>query len=280
VDKNPQTGSFDCRPAGCGCNLAVMSVVATLRSSVCGLLLLVAGPLPATAADPAPASAATVARVPVNDAPPYRIIGSANGAPTYSGIYVDVLREIAASTGLTLEFVELPFARGFRVMQEGEADIMLGPNRSPDREVYLHYLEPPLPQEPKVFLQAVGAAPIRGYDDLAGRRIAVLRGAGYFDRFDADTALSKTPLDDYTAGLRLVAVGRLDTVVIPELQALWLLRETGFPLQVAPWRVPGRPSYIAVSRRSPLIDRVPQLEAALQRVVTGDGLRRILQRYE
>jgi ABC-type amino acid transport substrate-binding protein len=88
------------------------------------------------------------------------------------------------------------------------------------------------------------------------------------------------PLDDYTAGLRLVAVGRLDTVVIPELQALWLLRQTGFPLQVSPWRVPGRPSYFAVSRRSPLINQVPQLEAALRRVVTGEDLRRILQRYE
>lgn len=252
-----------------------MSVLVALRSSVCGLLLLAAG-LPA-AAQP---TAVQIARVPINDAPPYRIIGSANGAATYSGIYVDVLREVAATTGLALEFVELPFARGFRVMQEGEADIMLGPNRSPDREVYLQYLEPPLPQEPKVFLQAASAAPIRDYDDLAGRRIAVLRGASYFDRFDTDIALSKTPLDDYTAGLRLVAIGRLDAVVIPELQALWLLRETGFPLRAAPYRVPGRPSYIAVSRRSPLVQRAAEFEAALRQLMDGGGIKRILQRYE
>jgi polar amino acid transport system substrate-binding protein len=174
ADKNPQAGSFDLQPTGRGCNLIAMSAPVALRSSVCGLLLLLAASLWAGARAASPAA---VARVPVNDAPPYRIIGSTNGAPSYSGIYVDVLREIAAATGLTLEFVELPFARALRVMQEGEADIMLGPNRAPEREVYLHYLEPPLPQEPKVFLPVAAAAPIRGYDDLAGRRIAIRRGA-------------------------------------------------------------------------------------------------------
>ena len=222
----------------------------------------------------------TTARVLINDAPPYRIVGSANGAPYYAGIYVDILRQVAAETGLQLEFTELPFARAFRVMQEGEADIMLGPNRSPEREAYLHYLEPPLPQEPKVFLQIRSAIPIRSYEDLRDRRIAVLRGATYFDRFDADEALTRIAVDDYTAALRLTVVGRADTAIMPELQALWLLRQTGFQLVPAPYHVPGRDSYIVLARSSPLVAEAPRLEAALRRLVDSGAVRRILQRYE
>lgn len=248
-----------------------MLVSAGLRRLLLALLLLVAPPA---------AAQLQQARVLVNDAPPYRILGNDHGVPTYSGIYIDILRLVAAEAELQLEFTELPFARAFRVMEAGGADLMLGPNRSAEREAYLHYLEPPLPREPKVFLQQRLAPPIQTYAELAGRSIAVLRGASYFDRFDTDATLTRIIVDEYVAAFRLVAVGRADTVVIPELQALWLLRQTGMPLQIAPYREAGRDSYIVLARASPLMARRGAIEAALRQVMAGDALRRVLQRYE
>jgi len=249
-------------------------------------LVLLAAPLlgflqsaAAQSPDPPPGQSPPV-RVLINDAPPYRIVQTTDGVSVYSGIYVDILRLVAEQAGLQLEFSELPFARAFRVMEAGGADVMLGPNRSAEREAYLQYLEPPLPREPKIFLQYRLTSPIRAYDDLSGRSIAVLRGARYFDRFDADTTLNRMPVDDYVSALRLVTMGRVDTVVIPELQALWLLRQTGLPLQIAPYRERGRDSYIVLSRASPLMAQRARIEAALRRVLAGEGLRRILQRYE
>ena len=253
----------------------MVAILPCRRFALVGLaaLVLCAGPARSQ-------SVPVTARVLINDAPPYRIVGAANGMPQYSGIYIDILRQVAAETGLQLEFRELPFARAFRVMQEGGADIMLGPNRSVERETYLRYLEPPLPQEPKIFLQVRTAAPIKRYEDLRGRQIAILRGASYFDRFDADPDLVRVPVDDYTAALRLTTVGRVDATIMPELQALWLLRQTGFQLQPAPYRVPGRNSYIVVARKSPLLLEVPRMEAALRRIVANGAVRRILQHYE
>lgn len=244
-------------------------MIAACRIALAALLLCAA--LPARG---------EIARVLINDAPPYRIVASANGGPYYTGIYIDILRQIADEVGLTLEFVDLPFARAFRAMQAGDGDIMLGPNRSPERETYLSYLDPPLPREPKVFVQQRRADPVRRYEDLAGKRIGVLRGATYFDRFDADAALVKQPFDDYTAALRLVAVGRIDMAAMPELQALWLLRQTGFSLVLSPYRVPGRDSYIVLSRRSALLAKASALEAALRRLQQEGRIDRILQRYE
>jgi polar amino acid transport system substrate-binding protein len=267
------------------CHAAGLLIVCTLLFAT---VLALPGPVaPATAqtsaappvSAPSPAPALS-ARVLINDAPPYRIVGSANGTPYYTGIYVDILRQIAVETGMQLDFVELPYARAFRVMEGGEADIMLGPNHSPERDTYLHYLEPPLPREPKVFLQMRAAAPMGRYEDLRGRRIAVLRGASYFDRFDADAALVKVPVDDYVSALRLAAARRVDAVIMSELQALWLLRQTGFDLVPSGYREPGRDSYIVLARRSPLMAEAAKLSAALRRAVEGGAVRRILQRYE
>lgn len=235
---------------------------------------------PAPTVKPVTRPAPLPARVLVNDAPPYRILGMANGAPVYSGIYIDILRLIAEEVGLQLAFTELPFARAFRVMEGGGADIMLGPNRNAERETYLRYLEPPLPREPKIFLQLPGTAPLRDYNDLAGLSIAVLRGARYFDRFDADATLEKIAVDDYAAALRLVAAGRADAALMPELQALWLLRTSGSVLQMAPYRLPGSDSYIVLARSSPLLPQAPTMEAALRRIMANGAIRRILQRYE
>lgn len=255
-----------------------MSAPAALRCfAVAALSLALAFGLPPAAAQ---APGLPPVRVLINDAPPYRIVASAPGEPQYSGIYIDILRRVAAEAGLQPEFTELPFARAFRVMEAGGADVMLGPNRSAEREAYLHYLEPPLPREPKVFLQTRLAPPILSYDDLAGRRLAVLRGASYFDRFDADAALDRVPVDDYTSALRLALVGRADAVVIPELQALWLLRQTGMPLQPAPYREAGRDSYLVLARASPLVAQIARIETALRSVMDGPALREILLRYE
>lgn len=228
----------------------------------------------------APPVRAQEVRVLINDAPPYRMIESVNGARHYTGIYIDILRLVASDLGLTLAFVEMPFARAFRAMQAGDGDIMLGPTRSPDREAYLHYLEPPLPRETKVFVQQRLAEPVRRYEDLSGKTIGVLRGAAYFDRFDADPTLVRQPFDDYAAALRLVAIGRIDMAAMPELQALWMQRQTGHDLVLSPYRVPGRDSHIVVETRSPLMQKVPQVEAGLRHLQQDGRIADILHRYE
>src|SRR3546814_12851251 len=89
--------------------------------------------------------------------------------------------------------MQVPYARAFAMMQNGEGDLMLGPNRTPEREAYLLYLEPALPAEPKVFVVRQNGPVIARRDDLRGLRIATLRGAHYTTDFDGDAALVRVP---------------------------------------------------------------------------------------
>ncbi len=271
--------------------IGAMRIAVAARCHAAGLLIVCvlcfgAGSLVVGQSAPAMAQTAAtpdsqdfIARVLINDAPPYRIISRARGDDGHSGIYVDILRALAAETGLTLRFIEAPFARGFPMMQAGEADIMLGPNRTPERERYLLYLDPPLPAEPKVFITRPQGPRITRHEDLRGLRIAVLRGARYASRFDGDAALEKVPVGDYDSALRLLGGERVDAVIMPEQQARWLLRWQQLNWPLSPYRIEGQPSYIAISRYSALAARADMLQAALRRLQEKGEIARILQLY-
>src|SRR3546814_17749388 len=99
--------------------------------------------------------------------------------------------------------MQVPYARAFAMMQNGEGDLMLGPNRTPEREAYLLYLDPALPAEPKVFVVRQNGPVIAHRDDLRGLRTATLRGAPYTPAFDGAAAPVRVPVVDYETALSL-----------------------------------------------------------------------------
>lgn len=242
-------------------------------SCITAALLALLPPLPAAAEDGGDL------RVLLNHAPPYRIISRDHAAPRYSGIYVDIAAAAAERAGLSLDFTEVPYARAFAMMENGEGDMMLGPNRTAERERYLLYLEPALPSEPKAFvIRSSGGPAIADHDGLRGLRIATLRGASHSARFDGDAALDRIPVVSYEEALRMLQGGRVDTAIMPELRARWLLRgQTG--LGLASHHEPGEPSYIVLSRQSAGRDAATALSRALQQMQQAGEIARILALY-
>ena len=104
--------------------------------------------------------------VAINDAPPYRIVTETTDEPVYSGIYVDVVREAARRAGIDLVFQVVPFKRALHLMESGQADLMLGPNRTEDRQQYMYYFGAALPSEPKVIYTGALDANVIEIEDL------------------------------------------------------------------------------------------------------------------
>ncbi|NMM43195.1 amino acid ABC transporter substrate-binding protein [Rhodospirillaceae bacterium KN72] len=218
--------------------------------------------------------------VAVNDAPPYRIIETdGNGQTRFSGFYIDVAREMARRLDISLRFVDTPFRRALAMMLTGEADMMLGPNRTAERETFMVYVEEPLPSEPKSFYRMAGKPDIARYEDLAGRIIGVQRKAAYFDPFDTDEALTKFPVGDYEGAFKMMVNGRLDTVIAPTLLGDYLISRLGLPIVRSTFTAGGRPSYFAISHFSTADDRAPQFAAVLAEMKADGTMARIEARY-
>ena len=184
-------------------------------------------------------------RVVVNHAPPYRIIDP----PYYTGYYIDLFKLAASRAELEISFISVPLKRAFQMLENGEADLILGPNKTPEREQFLIFLtEVPFPAEDKVFIVAHQELVIRNLTNLQHKRIDTLAGAVYHPDIDRSSQLNKHELKSYEQGLQRLMRDRSDVVIMPEAQADWLIHSLQLPLIKSPFHLRGSPSYMAWSR--------------------------------
>lgn len=199
-----------------------------------------------------------------------RVVGSAD--PPFrrfrpegaGGLYYDLLNEALRRLGWAVHYQEVPSARALRMMEVGEADLMMGLLRTPERERYLSYSQVRLPAEDKAFYARPGSMPVRSLADLAGRRIVTQRGKRYGAALQADPPLQLVEVNDYRAALEMVARGRVDLAVLPEREGDTLLAEAGLDLVKQPWRFPGEATYLVLSRHSPWLALQGELERTFQ----------------
>lgn len=216
-----------------------------------------------------------VLRVVGSSDPPYRVFGPSGAG----GLYYELLNEAVRRLGWIPRYEDAPSVRALRMMELGEADLMVGPFRSPDRERYLLYTQVPLPAVDIVFYTRPWAPALRVADDLVGRTIAVHRGKRYGHGFDDDPRLRRHELSNYRTAFEMVARGRLDVVVVPELQGELLLRELQLELVRQPLRMTGMQPHVVLSRLSPWLAYQAELERVFQAMREDGSWQRILNRY-
>jgi len=207
--------------------------------------------------------------------PPYRIFGP--GAPR--GLYFDLMTEAARRLAWRLSFAEVPSARAFKMMEQGEADLMLGPLMTADRMRFLKYCEVQLPSEDKAFYALSDAAPVHRLSDLDGRSIAVHRGKRYGAAFDERSGPLRQEVNDYRVALEMVARGRLELAIVPERQGDLLVRQHGFPLHKQALRLVGETPYVVIALRSPWLSRQTELERVFKQMREDGSWQRIVRSY-
>lgn len=189
--------------------------------------------------------------VAINHAPPYRIVEDTTSGTAYSGIYIDVVREAAKRANVDLVFVVVPFKRALSLMETGLADLMLGPNRTDERQKFMYYFGAALPSEAKAIYTGLGQTNVRSVDDLDHSSVGVLRVANHNWQLDAIKDIRLVEAADYPTLFRMLDLQRIDALIVPELLAIehikrggpYRVRKAGFVLQ-------GEPSFIALSRGS------------------------------
>lgn len=215
-----------------------------------------------------------------------RVVGSADppfrtfepGRPP-GGLYHDLINEAARRLGWQLVFLEVPWLRALKMLEGGQADLIVGPLRNPEREQYLSFGKVALPAVDKVFYTRPDARPLHELSDLQGLTIAVHRGKRYGGLFDQASGLQRVELNDYRTVLEMVARGRLDVALMPERQGDWMLRQLGLALMKQPLRLGGDIHHVAMSRLSPWLALQAELDQTLQAMKDDGSWRHILDRY-
>jgi signal transduction histidine kinase/CheY-like chemotaxis protein len=210
-----------------------------------------------TAAGPAPARARRPVRVGLFDFMPC-IFQDGQGQP--QGLFVDMLREVAAREAWDLTFVPGTWTQGLERLRRGEVDLVTSVARTSGRESYLTFGKVP------AFtvwsnLYARSSAGITSILDLQSRRIALMRNdinGQHLKELCRNFAIPfvEVPVDSMPQVLAAVAEGRADAGVVGNL--FGYANEHAYPVTRTPVVFSPFDIYFATGR-----DSNPDLLAAL-----------------
>ncbi len=198
--------------------------------------------------------------------------------------HMAILRPIAKNLDLELQMRTANFARAQQLMQDGSNDIMIELVKSPEREAYLHYIEPPyIRYMTWAFVVPKGKhSSIQRYEDLYDLRIGTNLGWKYFPRFDEDSQIQKYEVGSVQQNIRKLLLGRIDAFLSEEMEQLINNVELGYSdkLEFADYRHRlESPLYIAISKKSPLMARLDEVEPIIQRMIESGEIRTIIEQY-
>jgi two-component system cell cycle sensor histidine kinase/response regulator CckA len=191
-----------------------------------GLVPLVFSGLP-TAAPAAPQPAPAPRQIVVGierDSPPYELLDE-HGHPV--GFDVDLVREVAAASGLELRFVSGSREELRRALAAGSIQLLAGALYEDDRLQTERDVLPHTKVEYAIFARQGGFA-ARSLRDLAGREVIVQRAGNVEESLRSKSIPFKLiPVDSMSEGLSLLASGRHDCALASRHQGLLLIGTLG-----------------------------------------------------
>lgn len=189
---------------------------------------------------------------------------------TLVGSSVDIVRQILSEVGVTARADEGgPWKRVLRRTRDGQVDILMGVRKSPDREGFLLYLDPPItPSVQGVFMLADHAFGYQDWKDLQGRSGSITLGTNFDDTFDeyARQHLALQAVRKIEQNFIKLEKGRVDYMLGPLVPTQLYIEKFGYAGKIINTDKPlmTLQEYVAISRKSPCIRHAAYISKALQ----------------
>ena len=196
-----------------------------------------------------------------------------NGRKTPQGPSVEFMQLLAERAGFRLDISrQTPVQRCFKMMQEGEADLMVNLNYTPERAEFMHLLPYTENLVESLYMHATDQRSISQPSQLSALRMATIRGYSYNPA--VMTVLAAAPdqhivVDSIQAGFDLLMRQRIDALLAPTQSSLELIaispvlhqqfKRVAIPLDL------GEPRFVhvGVSKRSAHLAYLSDISAAI-----------------
>jgi len=214
--------------------------------------------------------------------PPFRMNDEASPSG-FRGIDIDIMEKLSLVLGIPIEIQRHPWARALELMNNGQADMITGIARTAEREEFMHYI--PLSYtavRPVFYTQKGKGALIKSYEDLFGPSVGYSLKSAYFEPFNSDTRIRKVGLSNEVQMLHVLALGRVDVLIGTDPNMAYEVSRLGYRdvLEPTAWQPSAMTElFIALSRRSPVMDRAGEIERALRQLLDDGSIGAILSAY-
>lgn len=214
--------------------------------------------------------------------PPFRI-GDPEHPNALTGIDIDLLEMLSKRLGISCRVRRMPWARCLESMRSGDADLITGLARTPERAEFIRYSAIPYHTVFPAFYVKKGTADrIRSYEDLRRVTIGYSLKSAYFEPFDSDERLSKIGVSTERQLIQMLALGRLEAIVGTGANVDYDISIMGLwgDIEKAAYRPDAHTGlHVGISRKSPLMERAEEIDRILEYLVQSGRLLPVLETY-
>lgn len=203
------------------------------------------------------------------------------------GINVRMLEALAAQVGCSVRFVQSPWARALKLLQQGEVDVVSQLSYTPARAKDIAFIGPHHDERMWFIANPAAVPPLHQLADLArwpaDMLVAVLNG-GYFgealQQLRADPTQQRRfyPMVSNQDKLALLETGRVQAVLEEEFAWHWRVKNSVTPFQPL-LLVHADAVYFGFSRVSIPPERLKKLADAWQQLYRSGQLQQIRREY-
>lgn len=215
---------------------------------------------------------------------PFPYIYSEDGGQL-RGVAVEVLDALGKEVQFRCRFEIMPWKRAQALVNNGDADLLIGPYRTRERSAAMRFLGLPFYLD-AMLLYARSTPPLPDWNGdfsrLAGRRIGVAAGWSLGERYEqAKSSLALDEANTLEQTFRKLMLDRVDLVASNQRNAMVVIQQLGLAGQVLALQPPLQQSggYFALAnkwRDHPLWTR---MNAAQERMVRSGQVQAISARY-
>jgi len=202
-----------------------------------------------------------------------------------NGLHAKYLRYIANKLNAELSLTTMPFARRLQEIRNGHLDIIVGLQKTEDREDEFIYISPFYESLSFRFFSLVSNKDkIKTFSDLEGKLIGVNKHSKYFPQFNHNDKIHKVNIVSLKQNIQLLLKGRIDLLIHYEESTTPILKSLGVSEQITKTDYQPKHSnrhYIAISNKSHLVKHIDKLQDIVEQAVkNGDFLNIRLQHYK
>lgn len=155
----------------------------------------------------------------------------------YTGLGVDILNRFAEQQKVTIHYQITPWRRAQSMVERGQADILIGPYFSEERQKRLAFSAQPFYRDEIVFYARVNSPTSwdGSYASISGLKIGKMQGWSYGYLFTERTkALTINEFTDLKSGIERLSRGDLDLLATNIRNTQAVLAQIKIPQAIAP----------------------------------------------
>ncbi len=201
-----------------------------------------------------------------------------------NGLQIQIIKSIEKRLNVNVNIKYSPFARRLMFMKTGGVDFIVGIQKTPDREKYIHFVNPPYKRmSNKVFFVLKGnKSKIKKYSDLYKFRIGTKIKSKYFKKFDNDLKIQKFQVSRLRQNFKQLLANRIDAVIYPAGAGLDKIKEMGISDKVETaeyYNYEKKLIYVGISKKSRLMKYIKDIENEMKKMVESGEIEKIIYEY-